>query len=156
ITPVILTFNEEPNIKRTLAALDWAKRIIVVDSGSTDSTLAILAENPRISVFFRNFDTHGRQWSFAVHETDIHTNWLLRLDADYVITPELQAELANLDPNAPVAAYRIAFDYVIYGHRLRSTLYPSNTVLFRKGHAVPYDRGHTEAWAIEGQITELQ
>ena len=156
ITPVILTFNEEPNIKRTLSALNWAERIIVVDSGSTDATLAILAADSRVSVFSRKFDTHGAQWDFAVNRTDIHTDWVLRLDADYVITPELRAELAKLDPNAPVTAYRIAFDYMVYGRRLRGTIYPPNTILFRKGRATPIDQGHTEAWTIDGQVSELK
>jgi len=156
ITPVILTFNEEPNIKRTLAALDWASRIVVLDSGSTDSTLAILAADSRISVFSRKFDTHGAQWGFAINQTDIQTSWILRLDADYVLTPELRAEIANLDPDAPVSAYRIAFDYMICGRPLRGTLYPPKAVLFRKGRASPFDQGHTEVWAINGPVVELK
>jgi hypothetical protein len=156
ITPVILTLNEESNIKRTLSALDWAEQIIVVDSGSTDSTLEILAADSRVTVFNRKFDTYGAQWDFAVNRTDIHTDWVLRLDADYVITPELRAELAKLDPNASVSAYRIAFDYIVCGRRLRGTIYPSNTVLFRKGRATPFDRGHTDAWTIDGQVGKLK
>jgi glycosyltransferase involved in cell wall biosynthesis len=156
ITPVILTFNEEPNIKRTLSTLSWAKRIIVVDSGSTDSTLAILAEDPRITVFSRKFDTHGEQWKFAITQTKICTDWILRLDADYFLTRELRDELAQLDPNAPVSAYSIEFEYAIYGRRLRTSLYPAKPVLFRKAHASCFDRGHTEVWSIEGRIAELK
>jgi glycosyltransferase involved in cell wall biosynthesis len=156
ITPVILTFNEEPNIRRTLTALGWAKRIIVVDSGSTDFTLAILAEDPRITVFSRKFDSHGEQWKFALTQTNICTDWVLRLDADYLVTNELRDEFAQLDPNAPVSAYSIAFDYAIYGQRLRTSLYPAKTVLFRKAQATCFDRGHTEVWRIEGQVAELK
>jgi glycosyltransferase involved in cell wall biosynthesis len=156
ITPVILTYNEEPNIRRALSGLDWAERIIVVDSGSTDSTLAILRADSRVTVLYRNFDTHAAQWDFAVNRTDIHTDWVLRLDADYVITPELCAELAELDPNARVSAYRIGFDYIIYERRLRGTIYPPNTVLFRRGRATTLDEGHTEAWAIDGEVSELK
>jgi glycosyltransferase involved in cell wall biosynthesis len=156
ITPVILTFNEEPNIRRALSALEWAKRIIVVDSGSTDSTLEILGADPRVTVLYRKFDTHAAQWDFAVNRTDIQTDWVLRLDADYVVTPELSAELAKLDANAPVSAYRIGFDYIIYGRRLRGTIYPPNTVLFRRGCATTLDEGHTEAWTIDGEVGELK
>jgi glycosyltransferase involved in cell wall biosynthesis len=156
ITPVILTFNEEPNIRRTLAALDWATRIVVVDSGSTDSTLAILAEDPRINVFSRRFDTHGHQWEFALNGTNISTDWVLRLDADYIVTRELRDEIAQLDPDAPFNAYRIGFDYLISGRRLRASLYPAKTVLFRRAQVTAIDRGHTEVWVIRGQVGELR
>jgi glycosyltransferase involved in cell wall biosynthesis len=155
ITPVILTLNEEPNIQRTLSALAWAKRVVVVDSGSTDSTLRILGQNPRVSVFTRKFDSHGAQWKFALEQTDIRTDWALRLDADYVVTDELRDELAQLDPNAPISAYKIAFDYAIYGHRLRTSLYPAKTVLFRTNRVTPVDRGHTEVWVVEGPVADL-
>src|SRR4051812_43458995 len=156
ITPVLLTFNEEANIARTLGALPWARRIVVVDSGSTDSTLAVLAKDPRITVFSRPFDTHGKQWAFAVTQTDISTAWVLRLDADYFVTPELRNEISRLDPSAPVSAYKIAFDYAVCGQRLRASLYPANTVLFRAGRATPVDRGHTEIWTIQGAVAELK
>ena len=91
-----------------------------------------------------------------MNRTDIHTDWVLRLDADYVISPELRAEMAKLDPNASVSAYRIAFDYIVRGRRLRGTIYPSNTVLFRKGRATPFDRGHGDAWIIDGQVGKLK
>jgi glycosyltransferase involved in cell wall biosynthesis len=156
VTPVILTFNEEANIKRTLSSLSWAKQIVVVDSGSTDSTLRILAGDPRITVFSRKFDSHGAQWMFAITQTNVCTDWVLRLDADYVLTGELRNEVAQLDPSAPISAYSIAFDYAIYGRRLRASLYPAKPVLFRKGRASCFDRGHTEVWNIDGPVAELK
>jgi glycosyltransferase involved in cell wall biosynthesis len=156
ITPVILTFNEEANIERTLSSLSWARQIVVVDSGSNDSTLRILAGDPRITVFSRKFDSHGAQWMFAITQTNVCTDWILRLDADYVLTGELRNEVAQLDPSTPVSAYSIAFDYAIYGRRLRSSLYPAKPVLFRKGRASCWDRGHTEVWNIDGPVAELK
>jgi glycosyltransferase involved in cell wall biosynthesis len=104
ITPVLLTYNEEQNIRRTLSHLAWAKDIVVVDSGSTDGTLAALAHFPNVRVFNRRFDTHGKQWRYATEETNIGTDWLLRLDADYQVSDALIAELARLDPDAAVSA----------------------------------------------------
>ena len=84
-------------------------------------------------VFHRSFDTHGNQWRYATQETGISTNWILRLDADYEVTEALKDELSRLDANAAVDAYRISFDYAIFGRKLISSLYPSNTILLRKG-----------------------
>ena len=56
ITPVILTYNEAPNIGRTLSKLSWAKRMVVIDSGSTDATLEIVRATPRTEVIYRPFD----------------------------------------------------------------------------------------------------
>jgi hypothetical protein len=155
ITPVLLTFNEAANIGRTLSALGWARDIVVVDSGSTDGTLAILGAHPQVRVFHRAFDSHANQWRFATAETAIATSWIFRLDADYHVTPALRAELTKLDPDAPVAAYRIAFDYAVFGRTLRTSLYPPNTILLRQGRFSVNDRGHTEVWTIDGPVRPL-
>ena len=69
ITPVILTYNEAPNIGRALERLRWAKGVVVVDSGSTDETPSIAAGFPNVRTVVRPFDSHARQWRFAVEET---------------------------------------------------------------------------------------
>jgi len=155
ITPVLLTHNEEQNIGRTLSRLGWAKDIVVVDSGSTDETLAILAACPNVRVFNRPFDTHAKQWRYAVEETQIATDWILRLDADYQVSDELVSELSQLDPDAPVSAYRVRFDYAIFSQKLLSSLYPPNIILLRKDKLSVWDRGHTEAWDVKGCIATL-
>jgi len=155
ITPVLLTYNEGANIGRTLSSLTWAKDIVVVDSVSTDATLAIVAKFPQVRVFSRRFDTHAAQWRYAVHETAIVTPWVLRLDADYQVTAALVEEMARLDANAPVNAYRIAFDYAIFSHKLVTSLYPANTILLRMDKFSVWDRGHTEAWTVERPVGTL-
>src|SRR5262249_41092639 len=155
ITPVLLTYNEEQNIRRTLSRLEWAKDVVVVDSGSTDETLATMAAFPNVRVFQRSFDTHGNQWRYAVDETQISTDWILRLDADYQVSDALITELASLDPNAPVSAYRVPFDYAIFSRVLLSSLYPANTVLLRRGCFAVKDKGHTETWDVNGPVATL-
>jgi glycosyltransferase involved in cell wall biosynthesis len=155
VTPVLLTHNELQNIARTLSHLSWAKDIVVVDSGSTDGTLAVLESLPNVRVFKRNFDTHGNQWRYAVEKTQIATDWILRLDADYQVSDALIAEIAALNPNAPVSAYRVSFDYAIFSRNLLCSLYPANTVLLRMGRFSVRDKGHTEAWDVKGPVAPL-
>jgi len=156
ITPVILTWNEAANIGRTLGRLAWARDIVVVDSGSDDGTLAMLAADPRVRVFTRPFDDQARQWRYALDETAIVSPWILRLDADYLLSEALVAELQALTPPPQVAAYRIAFAYCIGGRALHASLYPPNSVLFRRGRAEPWQDGHTERWRIAGEVRPLK
>jgi glycosyltransferase involved in cell wall biosynthesis len=156
ITPVLLTHNEAPNIGRTLSCLTWAKDVVVVDSGSTDDTIEIIQRFANVHRFVRPFDTHANQWRYAVNDTGITTAWILRLDADYQLSPALLAELEHLDPNAPVDAYRITFDYAIFSRKLHGSLYPSNTLLMRRGRCIVWDNGHTDAWTIDGRVGALR
>jgi glycosyltransferase involved in cell wall biosynthesis len=156
ITPVILTYNEAPNIGRTLSGLHWAKEIVVVDSGSTDGTIEMLQADPRVRLHIRKFLSHNDQWQFATNQTGIQTPWILRLDADYQISQALVQEMALLDPEGPEHAYRVRFDYAIYSKVLASALYPPKTVLLRRGSFAVLDAGHTEAWKVEGRIGNLK
>jgi glycosyltransferase involved in cell wall biosynthesis len=156
ITPVLLTFNEAANIGRTLSRLTWAKDIVIVDSGSSDETTSIIAAFPQVRVFHRVFDSHGNQWRYAAQETGVSSKWILRLDADYEVPQALIAELSHLDADASVDAYRISFDYAVFGRKLMSSLYPPNTILLRKGRFLIRDKGHTEAWIVQGPVKTLK
>ena len=91
ITPLILTYNEAPNIARSLQKLTWASRIVIIDSYSTDKTLEIAATYPKVEIFQRRFDSHTNQWNFGMEK--VETGWVLSLDADYVLSEELLNEL---------------------------------------------------------------
>ena len=155
ITPAVLTFNEAPNIGRTLERLSWAKDVVVVDSGSSDDTVAIAKRFPNVRVFVRPFDNHWNQWTFAQKETGIRTEWMMRLDADYVLSEPLIAELGTLHPTDDVSAYNTRFVYCVHGRPLRASLYPSRPRLFRVARGRFYEDGHTDEVAIEGRILDL-
>ena len=156
ITPLILTYNEAPNIARTLESLRWAREIVVVDSFSTDETAAIAASFPNTRVVKRAFDCHRNQWEFGLRETGISTEWVLALDADYIVTTDLLDEIHNLRPREDVAGYRARFIYCIAGKRLHSGIYPPVTVLFRASAADYTQDGHTQRVSLTGRIEELQ
>lgn len=155
ITPVILTYNEEPNIGRVLEQLSWARSLVVVDSCSTDGTMDILAGYNNVRVFQRPFDRHADQWNYALHETGIESGWVLALDADYVLTRELVAEIATLRPESAVMGYRASFRYCVFGQPLRGALYPPVTVLYRREGAQYVQDGHTQRLQLQGRVEHL-
>lgn len=144
VTPVVLTYNEAPNLARTLARLGWAQEVVVVDSGSDDGTLEIASQFQNVRVVHRRFDTHAGQWSFATAETGVRTPWILALDADYLLTPQLVEELAALQPSPHIDGYQTSFRYCVFGRPLRRTLYPPVTTLFRAGRGRYVQDGHTQ------------
>jgi glycosyltransferase involved in cell wall biosynthesis len=156
ITPLILTYNEAPNIARSLGALSWAGDIVVVDSFSDDDTVAIAKSIPHVRVFQRAFDCHRNQWEFGLKETGITTPWVLALDADYVLSDKVVAELTDLMPDAQTAGYRANFVYCIKGRKLRSGIYPPVTVLYRRQAATYVQDGHTQRVALNGAIEDLR
>ncbi len=153
ITPLILTFNESPNLDRTLQCLTWAKRIVVVDSYSTDTTLEILQSYPQVQIFQREFDTHANQWNYGLEQ--VNTEWVLSLDADYIVTHELITEIEALSKDSLADAYFAPFKYCVFGKPLRGTLLPPREVLFRKEKAVYFDDGHTQRLRVNGQSAML-
>jgi glycosyltransferase involved in cell wall biosynthesis len=155
LTPVILTFNEEANIERTLLRLNWARDIVVVDSFSTDATISIASRHKQVRPFQREFDSHAQQWNFAIDATSITTDWFLALDADFVLTDEVIAELAALKPDQSINGYAAGFLYCINGIPLRGTLYPAVTVLCRRGKAHYEQDGHTQRVVITGTVAML-
>lgn len=153
ITALVLTFNERENIASTLSALAWLDRILVVDSFSTDRTVEIVREFANAEIIERKFKSFADQCNFGLNQ--IRTEWVLSIDADYILTPEVSAEIAGLDPGPDIAGYSVAFRYCIFGHPLRNTAYPSRTVLYRRDHAEYEDEGHGHRVRIRGKIVLL-
>jgi glycosyltransferase involved in cell wall biosynthesis len=156
ITPLILTYNEGANIERTLEQLRWARDIVVVDSFSDDETLEIVSRYPQARVFQRKFDTFASQCNFGLTQCGIESEWVLNLDADYVLTDELVNEVANTQPTDSVMGLRAQFVYCIYGRRLRSGIYPPVTVLFRRSNAFYKEDGHAHRVVVDGRIENLR
>ena len=156
ITPLILTYNEAPNIGRMLERLCWAGEIVIIDSFSTDETLDIISNFPQARVLQRRFDTHEKQWNFALKESGISSEWILALDADYLITLELLEELKSLNPQAEIAGYSADFIYCVNGRALRGSAYPPVTVLYRRAKAHYRQDGHTQRVITDGKVKPLR
>jgi glycosyltransferase involved in cell wall biosynthesis len=153
ITPLILTYNEAPNLDRTLLQLSWAKTIVVIDSFSTDKTLEILKSYPQVQIFQREFDSFAGQCNYGLSQ--IKSEWVLSLDADYVLSHELVNELARLQDDPSINGYGVAFKYCVFGKPLRGTLLPPRKVLYRPNQSHYQDDGHSHQVKIKGRVKPL-
>ncbi len=154
ITPLILTWNEEPNLRHCLECLRWARQVVILDSGSSDATAAIAAEFANVHFMVRPFDDHTSQWNHGLDATN--TLWVLSLDADYVLGEGFEEELAGLDEETAHDAFYASFRYLIFGKPLRACLYPPRAVLFRKDRCRYRHDGHTQLLEIPGSSGQLQ
>lgn len=151
-TAMVITYNEAPNLRRCLERLRWARRILVIDSGSTDETRDIARQHPQVDIVERPFDDFASQCNFGLAK--IETRWVLSLDADYQLSEALVAELSTLRED-DVAGYSAAFVYCVYGRPLRGSLYPPRVVLYRRERAAYRNEGHAHRVAIAGRVGAL-
>src|SRR5437667_1870581 len=154
LTALVLTYNEQENIRRNLDGLVWVPKVIVVDSFSNDQTLEIARSFPNVQIVQRVFDTHANQWNAGLDRID--TDWTLTLDADYVLTAELQEEIKKVRPASDIALCWGEFDYCIFGRPLRASVYPPRVVLFRTKRARYVDEGHTQQLRVKGKLAKFK
>ena len=112
VSAVLITLNEELNLKRTLLQLSWCDEIIVVDSGSTDNTVQ-LCRNFGCKVVHRAFDGYGTQKQFAVSLS--RNNWILSIDADEVLSDSLVDEIKKEMAAPRAAGYLLPMNLVFLG-----------------------------------------
>ena len=122
VTFIILTKNEEQNLPDCLGSIrGFAKRAVVVDSGSDDATCEI-ARSLGADVLVHPFENYARQFNWALDNAGIDTKWTFRLDADERLTPELIAELtALMDAHADDDVNGVTMEAWLYflGRRIR-------------------------------------
>ena len=150
LTAVILTWNEEENIARTLSHLGWLEKIIVVDSGSTDKTIELVQAFSNTEIYTRKFDTHAVQWNYGL--SLCNSEWVLSLDADYILTDEFIAETKEFITRDAAIAYRAFFEFLVFGKPLRSNNTTPRPVLFKKEKCLYYNDGHTQRLRINGEL----
>jgi glycosyltransferase involved in cell wall biosynthesis len=156
IEVLILTWNEEANLARTLDALQAFAKIVVLDSGSSDATREIAGRYPNVRVCSRAFDRHAVQWNFGLTGCGIVAPWVLALDADYLLPVSLVEEIAALEPAASVHGYWAKFLYCIDGKPLSGSLYPPVMILYRRDGATYVQDGHTQRVVVDGDTRDLK
>jgi len=156
VTPLVLTYNEEPNIGRTLDSLRWANRVVVLDSGSTDQTEAIARNYANVSWLVRKFDNHRAQWEYGIRETGITTPFVLALDADMHAPDELLREIEDPFLTGNFAGGSMPFDYRYSGHALAGSLCPPQIRIFRKDSVKVDQSDHTQIFSVSGKIYQFR
>ncbi|MEY4878535.1 MAG: hypothetical protein RJB62_3 [Pseudomonadota bacterium] len=161
LSVIILTKDEEANLPYALESLKpLGAKIYIVDSGSTDRTRAI-AERHGCIVLANPFTTHAKQINWALDNLPIETEWVLRLDADEWLTPELVAELARKLPTLPpdITGLMLKRRVYFWGRWIRHGGYYPTWLLrvWRRGAARCEDRDMDEHMLItNGHIGDLE
>jgi glycosyltransferase involved in cell wall biosynthesis len=161
---VVLTYNEESNLPTCLTSLRGLPHALtIVDSGSTDRTLAIAAEHGA-RTFTHPFESHAQQWRWAIQQVEPTFEWVLGLDADQSLSSELQSELVELftsggDRLAPYVGFYLNRRQIFRGQWIRhGGYYPKYLLkLFRRGRVVIDDRDLIDHhFYVAGPTTKLR
>lgn len=161
ITTIILTYNEELHIKRCVEnAKLVSKEVIIVDSFSTDRTCEI-ASNLGARVYQNPWVNHSKQFNWALANCEVTTDWIMRLDADELLLPELISEINTTLPTVPahiggfIIKRRVYFmnKWIRYGG-----FYPHRLLrVWRRGAAQVEDRWMDEHVILEkGETSEFK
>ena len=135
LSVVIVTLNEEENLPRTLASVQWADEIVIIDSASTDRTVEI-ARSFNANVFDEPWQGFAGSKNSAIAKCT--GTWILSLDADEELSPKLQQQIKNLLPsNPPTDAYYLRRRNLFLGRWIKhGGFYPDPKLrLFRRATA---------------------
>ena len=151
ISVVILTQDEIANIERCLASVAWSNDVLLIDSGSTDGTVDV-AVGAGARVLHRPFDNFANQRNFALDEGQLKNDWVLHLDADEEVSPELRLEMLSVARESKGRpGYLVPSKLMLLGQWLKySGMYPAYQVRFGKLDALRFKMvGHGQRECLE-------
>jgi glycosyltransferase involved in cell wall biosynthesis len=154
ISVIVITKDEEKNISECLKSVDWADEIILVDAESTDKTVD-LAKQFTEKIFIRKWEGYVPQKKYALSLAS--NDWVLSLDADERITPELKNEIINLNPDH-IAGYKIRRKNFLLDKEIISCGWGNDYQLrlFLKERTDLTDRLVHEGFTVNGKIGQLE
>lgn len=143
VSVLILARNEESSLPRCLKAVAWSNDVVVVNDDSTDRT-AQVAGASGARVVARRFDSFAGQRNWALDTLEWRNEWVLHLDADEVVTPELAAEIVQAVAGGCCDAYRMASKLIFMGRWLRhAATYPTYQVRLGRNPGLRFQQvGH--------------
>jgi glycosyltransferase involved in cell wall biosynthesis len=132
VSVLILTLNEEQNLLRCLEAVGWSDDVLVLDSFSADRTAQVAGDHG-IRLLQSRFDSFAEQRNFGLEQGGLKHEWVLHLDADEVVPPELKEEIESVIQAGEFDAFRVASKLVFEERWLRfAGMYPSYQVRLGK------------------------
>ncbi|SEL24707.1 glycosyltransferase family 2 protein [Parapedobacter koreensis] len=160
LSAIILTKNEEADLPKCLESLTWCDDVHVLDSGSTDKTVAI-AEAFDAQAHIHPFESFGKQRNYALDNLPIKYEWVIFLDADEVVTPSFKEALFNAISHAPqeVAGFYCCWKMILDGVWLkRCDNFPKwQFRVLRKDRARFTDFGHGQKEGdVDGKIAYIK
>ena len=161
LSVIILTYNEELHIRRCLEnVLPFAKKVFVVDCFSTDKTKEIASHLGAVVVEHAWPGNQAEQFNWALDNLPVSTEWVLRLDADEYLLPELVEELREKLPTLPEDVTGIIFNrrHIFMGQWMRRGIYPVKLLrVFRYGKGMCEQRLMDEHIQLtEGRAVEFE
>jgi glycosyltransferase involved in cell wall biosynthesis len=158
ITAIVLTYNEKEYIRECLESIKWCDDIWIVDSGSTDGTVDICKEYTK-NIIVRPFKNFAEQKNWAIINLPIHTEWIIFVDSDERVSPELREEIIRTLAERPaVDGFHIPFKQFFWGKCLiHGGAWPNYVLrLFRKGKGYYLDHEVHEPLILIGKAGFLK
>jgi glycosyltransferase involved in cell wall biosynthesis len=158
VSVLILTLNEEANLAECIESCGWSDDIVIFDSMSEDRTLEI-ADAKGVRVIQRRFDNYAAQRNAALTTVPYKNPWVLMVDADERVSPELAAEIgaAIAGAGADAALFRMRRKDFFFGRWLRrSSGYPSWFGRLVRLGRVRVEREVNEEYIADGQVGHLE
>lgn len=159
ISVLILTYNEVKNIRYCLESVKWADEIFIVDSYSTDATLDICKEYNNVKIYQHEFETYAYQRNWALRNLPFSNEWVFSIDADEMMTPELQQELVEIanSPDSEFSGYYVKYRMIFLGKWIRHvSQYPFWLLRFFKHEKAIYERSVNEKLKVDGKCGFLK
>lgn len=157
IAALILTYNEEINIKKCINSVSFCDAIIVLDSYSSDKTKK-LALNSGAEVFERKFDNYATQRNFALGLVEKKYKWVLMVDADEIVTQSLKDDIINaIDADSEISMFRVRRKDIFQGKWIKySSGYPTWFPRLFKNGKVVVKREINEEYFCKGKVANLK
>ena len=134
ISALAITLNEADRIEDFIESLSFADEIVIVDSFSTDNTVALAQKFPKVKVVQRKFDNFSSQKNFAIDQAS--NNWIVFFDPDEEITEGLRDEMLQALESPKANAFFVKRQLYFMGKKIKYSGFQTDWVirLFHKGH----------------------